>query len=255
LLSAQPKNIATPPDPAKIRGLEAAMSSLNAQYTYAEARQAGKSHQEAFDMVKDMPGAYVIDPRIPISTGSVVMRMNLLQSEMAKLTKPEYGNRLGDVLEHPELFARMPRLRDVNFRAEPLERFAGSYNPVKDLITMNTNLMDSGPLNTGQTLIHEVGHAAQQHYGMPGGANPKSARTRMLEAQRAGNIDDDLFGLLNRMNSDDLYYRAWGEGLSNAAMQALGWSDQARKDTPPWARMTDARGNAIPPNQFWIPPR
>jgi len=256
LLSAQPKNIATPPDPVQVERLNSAMSDLDARYLYAEARQGGMTHAEAMALLKERGSPPIwVDPQRPPTTGEIVNRMNVLSWEVNNLNKPKYGNKLGDVIEHPELFSRMPRLRDVNFRAEPLERFAGDYNPDKDRIRLNTNYMDSGPLSTGQTLIHEVGHAAQRHYGMPGGANPKSARTRMLEAQRAGNIDDDLFGLLNRMNSDDLYYRAWGEGLSNAAMQALGWSDQARKDTPPWARMTDARGNAIPPNQFWIPPR
>lgn len=249
-------SIAPPPDPKKVAALQELLSTINARYAYAEARQAGKSHEEAMDLVKDIPGAYTINPRIPISTGSVVMQMKRLQSELAELEKPRFGGTLGSVISHPELFDRFPRMRKVLFTTDKNADYAGKYNPDLDTITLSERAIDLGDKYASETLIHEAGHAMQHHYGLPGGASPRSARTRLLESRKRGLVpDDDLYARLIGMNSDDVYRRAWGEGLSNSAMNAIGWSDSQRRAIPPWARMTDAKGNAIPPNQFWIPPR
>jgi len=251
--NANPRNIAPPVHPTVLTGLQSAMGALNAKYTYAVARQGGATHAQALELVRGQPGANMIDPNTPTSPGLVVSRMNLLQNEMERLTEPKYAGKLGDVIEHPELFGRLPRLADVNFTTEKGGRFSGKYNPEKDLITLNKDYMDRGPLNTGQTLIHEVGHAIQNHYGLPRGANPASARTSLMKAHEQGRVSDSLFERLMQMDSDEVYHRAWGEGLSNAAMNVLSWDNTERRMLPPWERMGPTIFSSISPDQFWTP--
>jgi hypothetical protein len=249
------RNIGFPPDPAEVDRLKAALNAAHTKYTYAEARQNGLSHEEAIGRLRDQPGVMEIDPRMPPTTGSVVHRMNLLQNQLERLTAPVYGDTIGELIHHPSLFEKFPRLKDVKFKEERSSRFAGKYDPDRDTISLNTDYNHRGPLFQGQSLIHEVGHALQHHYGLPGGANPMSARSRLTQARDQGLVSDRLYWDLMDMPSDDVYHRAWGEGLSNAAMNAVGWDSLQRKATPPWLRMTDNQDRILDPNEFWIPPR
>jgi hypothetical protein len=249
------RNIAFPPDPDEVARLQDALKSINTKYAYAEARKNGMSHEEAIGQLKDQPGVREIDPKMPLSPGHVVNRMNLLLSQLDRLTAPMYGDTLGELIHHPSLFEKFPRLKDVNFKEEKSSRFAGKYDPSRDLISLNSDYSHRGPMFQGQSLIHEVGHALQNHYGLPSGANPNSARSRLEQAHIQGRVSDSLYERLMKMTSDEIYHRAWGEGLSNAAMNAVDWDSLQRKATPPWLRMTDNSGNIIPPSEFWIPPK
>jgi hypothetical protein len=249
------KNIAFPPDPDEVAKLKAALSTINTKYAYAEARKNGMSHEEAIGQLKDQPGVREIDPRIPMETGHAVNRMNLLQSQLNRLTAPMYGDTLGELINHPSLFEKFPRLKDVKFKEERSSQFAGKYDPSRDLILLNSDYSHRGPMFQGQSLIHEVGHALQNHYGLPSGANPASARSRLTQAHSQGRVSDSLYERLMEMTSDEIYHRAWGEGLSNATMNAVDWDSLQRKATPPWLRMTDNQGRILDPKEFWIPPR
>jgi len=249
------KNIAFPPDPDEVAKLKAALRSTNTKYAYAESRQNGMSHEEAIEQLKDQPGVKEIDPWMPITTGHVVNRMNLLQSQLNRLTSPVYGDTLGELINHPSLFDKFPRLKDVKFKDERSSRFAGKYDPERDLISVNPEYSHRGPMFQGQSLIHEVGHALQNHYGLPSGANPMSARVRLTQAHSQGRVSDSLYERLMQMTSDEVYHRAWGEGLSNATMNAVDWDSLQRKATPPWLRMTDNQGRILDPKEFWVPPR
>jgi hypothetical protein len=78
--------------------------------------------------------------------------------------------KVGDILEHPELFSKQPYLADIKLN-EGLFMLPGnaSFNP-------NTNTILMGP-SAGQTdfvstLLHELQHGVQTNYGFTPGGNP-----------------------------------------------------------------------------------
>lgn len=79
---------------------------------------------------------------------------------------------LGAILDHEELFAAYPQLREVRVRIIDDEQNAhGSYNRTDDQITLNKAALDDTSL-----LMHEVQHAIQDREGFARGGNDKTAR-------------------------------------------------------------------------------
>lgn len=75
---------------------------------------------------------------------------------------------LGDILDHPELFSRIPELKDIPVSAQFGGWDSGAYSPETNRIFMggtdNENEFKS-------ILLHEVQHAIQNKYGMTQGGN------------------------------------------------------------------------------------
>lgn len=79
------------------------------------------------------------------------------------------GGKLSDYIQHPELFANYPQLRNVKLRFEPMAYANGYYSPSTDEIVLNEAIKDHGE----ETLIHEVQHVIQHIEGFATGANPE----------------------------------------------------------------------------------
>jgi hypothetical protein len=76
---------------------------------------------------------------------------------------------LGDILDHPELFSRVPELADLPVEASLGGFGGGSYSPARDKIFLQANSSEDKFLNV---LLHEVQHGIQNRYGMTPGGNP-----------------------------------------------------------------------------------
>lgn len=75
---------------------------------------------------------------------------------------------LSDILDHPELFALDPSLK--NIRVGPSMGYKGAfYNSGQDYIGIGA---DSRPTDFLSTLLHEIQHGVQARYNMVGGGNP-----------------------------------------------------------------------------------
>ena len=76
---------------------------------------------------------------------------------------------LSDILDHPELFSKIPELKDIKVR--PL--FGGfekaAYNPATKTISMGAF---TKPEKFQSTLLHETQHAIQDMFDLPAGGSP-----------------------------------------------------------------------------------
>lgn len=81
-------------------------------------------------------------------------------------------------LQHSELFAAYPELRDVNIKFEKLEDgLKGLYNRKENEITLDESLKEA----PGTVLLHEIQHAIQRIEGHASGANSKYWERRIEE--------------------------------------------------------------------------
>jgi len=75
---------------------------------------------------------------------------------------------LGDILDHPELFKRVPGLKDIPVSATFGGYGGGAYSPSENKIFMDANKSEKEFLSV---LLHETQHAIQQEYMLPQGGN------------------------------------------------------------------------------------
>lgn len=81
--------------------------------------------------------------------------------------RPLDGERLGDVLHHPELFDRYPELRDLPVtQHNSLDRSAGFYDAGDSTVGKHINISPGGGGRLG-TVLHEVQHSIQDVEGYP----------------------------------------------------------------------------------------
>jgi len=106
-------------------------------------------------------------------------RFEIDDSGAKLLRMPKHGedsmNRLGDVLEHDQLFANYPELRDMNFFYDPdLVSARGEYFPgyggMLGHITVNSS-KQLGKDELLDTILHETQHGIQQREGFSPGAS------------------------------------------------------------------------------------
>lgn len=76
---------------------------------------------------------------------------------------------LGDILDHPELFAAMPELKDIKVKGKFADYAGGAYS--KDADTIYMGAQDSME-KLKSVLLHEVQHGIQGKSGMVFGAGP-----------------------------------------------------------------------------------
>jgi len=75
---------------------------------------------------------------------------------------------VGDVLDYPELYKTSPYVKDMvlNIVNNKHENYTGLYDPTKNEITLNTNLIHMGFIKDERamfrTLIHEIQHAIEE---------------------------------------------------------------------------------------------
>lgn len=103
-------------------------------------------------------------------------RLRELDAKYSRITQQSSANlkngnaTLEDVLQHDELFAAYPELRDVKVVfAELGEGTRGSYNSNSNTIRLDESLRNK----PDSTLLHEIQHVIQQIEGFSGGASPE----------------------------------------------------------------------------------
>lgn len=83
---------------------------------------------------------------------------------------PNHETTIGRALEHPELYANYPQLRDIRLKAtSPKSRYSGQQHPGQNLITVNPRLWGD---DYKKTLLHEIQHSIQDIEGWARGGNP-----------------------------------------------------------------------------------
>lgn len=105
-------------------------------------------------------------------------------------TERGVSKKLGDFLEHDELFENYPQLKnyDTIITFDPKNSSRGSFSPSRKTITVN--LADMRPLGDGaisgaslkrqikSTLVHEIQHAVQEIEGFARGYNTQASGTQ-----------------------------------------------------------------------------
>lgn len=76
---------------------------------------------------------------------------------------------LEDLLYHPELYARVPALKDLPVTGAPFKFGSAAYYPAEKIVRMGTQ--NSLP-DFHSTLLHEVQHATQDYFSLPVGGSP-----------------------------------------------------------------------------------
>lgn len=152
--------------------------------TVLKARQAlkrGEAAQQVFSEtgIYQNPGLQT-ELMAVISDANSRLKMDMLGREeglQATMGGPgmrvfvESGARdnLSDILEHPELFSKVPELKDIKVRS----LFGGfeeaAYNPATKTISMGAF---TKPEKFQSTLLHETQHAIQDIFDLPTGGSP-----------------------------------------------------------------------------------
>lgn len=78
--------------------------------------------------------------------------------------------RLGDVIEHPELFAQYPDMKDINFKVTDAEGAGGYWDWRNNLIVVSNQTPKHATYYL-DTLVHEIQHAVQTWEGFANGAS------------------------------------------------------------------------------------
>jgi hypothetical protein len=87
---------------------------------------------------------------------------------------PEYGKRpLGEILDHPALFAAYPDLASLPVRGEP-RKDGGSYDSEKRVLSLNARMYLDDPRGQDalSVLLHEIQHGIQYVEGFAIGGSP-----------------------------------------------------------------------------------
>ena len=157
---------------------------------------------------------------------------------------------LGELIEHPKLFAAMPELKDIKIGKIPQARLdsaakrggtlLGGYEAGKNELTLNFKRPVEEMIST---ILHETQHAVQAKSGMVLGSNVarerRNAETAALFNSHANKMDPNLPDhyfdeLLNKV-SRQVYFRGAGEAEARATqrMYELGkYTDYPLKQNP-----------------------
>lgn len=154
--------------------------------------------------------------------------------------------KLGDFIEHPELFKAYPEFKDMAFEVgQKTDKYIASFNPNTKTLKINPSAIKSGDEGILDVIIHEVQHAVQNKEGFASGSNPtfaaEEALTKLAEKiysmphSKAKLEAQDLYFQL-RNNKDDfgqyMYLRSPGEIEANIVSARRKLSDEMRKKFP-----------------------
>lgn len=109
--------------------------------------------------------------------------VDALQRANATRNNP-WGGTLADYINHPELFANYPQLRDVRLEFRPMPgNTRGEFDG--DTVTLNETLLTEPE----DVLVHEIQHAIQRAEGFARGASPEYWQARQQGENRIGTYD------------------------------------------------------------------
>lgn len=129
-----------------------------------------------------------------------------------KPMQKDVDNRLGDVVDHPELFRAYPELKDyriakIDYPDLPGRKTLGEFDRDRKEITLN---IKNTPDESLDTLVHELQHAVQGIEDFPFGAPPEMF-TDVVKTARDLNYARTWRDLINRLPGDN-----WNIKESNA---------------------------------------
>jgi hypothetical protein len=131
---------------------------------------------------------------------------------------------LGEVLNHPPLFAAHPDVANIPLKSTGLSFGAkGAYNEPTDTMY----LAGAAPDDLLSTILHETQHAIQGRENFPRGASPAMFQPQgFAEEERQFNLENKDF--LQQLNDLGLNRYSLDSILTNVANKANKW------DTSPW---------------------
>ena len=124
-----------------------------------------------------------------------------LQRANAAKNNPQ-GGTLADYINHPELFANYPQLRQAGLQFTDLsDGTRGRYNTEIHTITLDNSLRSSPE----DTLVHEIQHAIQNAEGFAGGASPEYWARRESETGDlvSNRLQQEYDQILNGLGRED----------------------------------------------------
>lgn len=152
------------------------------------------------------------------------------------ITKVKVGDtaRLGDVLDHPKLFAAYPDLANMQVSFVNSSEYRGVYSPRDDQIGIAVSGDQEQMLST---LLHEIQHAIQQREGFAKGGNTDSyftdrVRDALDKMEKEARQAVDYWKGLNKDKIDD------AEKAAEVARYGLMWEsaqrliDYSKRDKP-----------------------
>ena len=173
-----------------------------------------------------------------------------ISDEGMKLVDKEWKfgekGKLGDFIEHPELFKAYPEFKDMAFEVgQKTDEYIASFNPNTKTLKINPAAIKSGDEGILDVIIHEIQHAVQNKEGFASGSNPtfaaEEALTKLAEKiysmphSKAKLEAQDLYFQL-RNNKDDfgqyMYLRSPGEVEANIVSARRKLSEEMRKKFP-----------------------
>jgi hypothetical protein len=155
-------------------------------------------------------------------------------------------NTLGDVLDHPDLYAAYPDLKEmqVYYNSNMSLGQKASFHPVDKVIELNPELT---PAEAHSSLLHEIQHAIQQREGFAGGSSPSIEASRLRQLQGEVNRAQDVQGdpaIIDRLkgmestladvNPYDQYRKVAGEAEARNVQARQNYGILARQAWPPW---------------------
>ena len=175
--------------------------------------------------IDDRPAAIKID----IDDDADALFSNITSDALERVlpnTERGASKKLGDFLDHDELFENYPQLKNYEtiITFDPKSDSRGSFSPSRKIITVN--LADMRPLGDGavsgaslkkqikSTLVHEIQHAVQEIEGFARGYNTQASGTQPVIQAIRNNKE-----ILNKARQGEIKYdtaRAELQVLSDA---------------------------------------
>jgi hypothetical protein len=163
---------------------------------------------------------------------------------------------LSDLIEHPELFAERPDLKNIRVHVDPKSTNRGMYSPsTRGILLGGRSFLTSPSEGAISTLMHELMHDEQRIFGMPRGGGTKqfeftaAERDKLLKLYEdfrvsPGRIDQTmLYNLYNmtkeRTSPYKLYQNLLGEQQARAVQKRLRMPDDMRAKISPTASYDD----------------
>ena len=156
---------------------------------------------------------------------------------------------LSDLIEHPELFAEHPDLKNIRVHVDPKSTNRGMYSPSTRGILLGVDSLLTSPSEGAiSTLMHELMHDQQRMFGMPRGGGTKQFELTAPERDKLYNLYADLAKLYNvdqtmlynlynmtkeRTSPYKLYQNLLGEQQARAVQKRLRMLDAIRAEISP----------------------